>query len=74
METPIGKDTTKENLAELQMKEQFVVYNHLVGLSGEAERNAVSLSDVGGEGIAWLKDVTFLTGSIKIDLKGQDVY
>ena len=68
------QDSTTINLTELEKKKQFVVYNRQLSLAGEAERNAVSLNENGGEGLAWLTNVTFSTGTIEIDLKGQDVY
>lgn len=69
-----GKDGTRENLAELQRNKQLVVYNRQVSITNEAGKNAVSLSEQAGEGLAWLKDVSFATGTIEIDLKGVDVY
>ena len=68
------QDSTTINLTELEKKKQFVVYNRQLSLAGEAERNAVSLNENGGEGLGWLTNVTFSTGTIEIDLKGQDVY
>jgi hypothetical protein len=68
------QESTTINLAELQKKKQFVVYNRQISVADDAERNAVSLTENGGEGLAWLRDVTFSTGTIEIDLKGQDVY
>ena len=68
------EDRTTINLAELEKNKQFVVYNRQLSLSVDTQRNAVSLNEDGGEGLAWLTNVTFLTGTIEIDLKGQDVY
>jgi len=68
------QDSAKANLAELQREKQFVVYNRQLSLATEAARNAVSLNENGGEGIAWLSNITFSTGTIEIDLKGLGVY
>jgi hypothetical protein len=67
-------EKTTINLAALQQKRQLIVHNRVLSLPGEANRNAVSLSKKDGEGLAWLKEHTFSTGIIEIDLKGQDVY
>ena len=68
------EDRTTINLAELQKNKQFVVYNRQLSLSVDTRRNAVSLNEDGGEGLAWLTNVTFSTGTIEIDMKGLGVY
>jgi len=46
----------------------------VVNRTASLEDNHVVISEADdGEGIAWLKDVTFANGTIEIDLRGQDV-
>lgn len=69
-----GKDKTDFDLAELYKNKKVTVFNRQVSLDTDASKNCIALSEETGEGLVWINDVSFSTGTIEIDLKGKDVY
>lgn len=61
------------SLDDLHRRNQLVAVNRTISLL-EKPFEGIRLSEAPGEGIAWLKDVIFSTGTIQIDLHGQDVF
>ena len=65
-----AQKTIKFNLGRLLKNNGLAIYPRQdVGVIKEARYNGISLT-----GIAWLKGISFSTGSIDVDLRGKDVF
>jgi len=49
------------------------VYNRDLSLINEEGYHGIRLSKAFGEGIAWMKDITFSTGTLEFDVRGEDL-
>lgn len=58
------------DFGKLSREKKLTTYNRHVKVENE---NTLKLDTGPGEGLAWLSDVTFSTGTIDIELKGKDV-
>jgi hypothetical protein len=61
------------DLPRLLADGQLEVFNRKVASSKEGNNRAIVLSEVPGDGVVWLKNVTFENGTIELDIKGKDV-
>ncbi len=61
------------NLAKLLKNNKAHVYNRNV-IETDTIHGIVKLDEQKGEGLVWVDKITFTTGTIDIDLKGQDVF
>jgi hypothetical protein len=70
----MGQGGTSFDLAQLFKTKKLTVYNRDIELVTDASKNGLVLSEDEGEGLVWIDGVSFSTGTIEIDLKGQDVF
>ncbi len=71
--TSANAQATKQyDLAQLYKENKLSVYNR--GVTVDATKKSIDLSQELGEGLIWINDISFSTGTIEIDLKGQDVF
>lgn len=64
-----AQKTTSHDLQQLLKEKQLMAYKgHVVSLT-DGEKKGVSMT-----GLAYLKDVTFSTGRIDVDLRGKDIF
>lgn len=61
-------------LSKLLSDGKLSVYNRNATIFQDGSRKGVKLNEDNGEGIVWLREVTFSQGVIEIDLRGQDVF
>ena len=69
-----GQTRTSCDLPKLFKDNKLTVYNRQVSSETVASKNGIALSEEEGEGLVWVNEVSFSTGTIEIDLKGQDVF
>src|SRR5688572_7112129 len=62
------------DLQQLLKEKKLITINGKVVPITDGNRKGVSLVPGFQEGVVWLKDVTFSTGTIEIDLRGKDVF
>ena len=65
--------TIEPDLAALVESKGLTVFNRTVTSFSDGARKGARLSEVSGDGVAYLRDVQFANGTIEIDLKGKDV-
>lgn len=65
------------DLQQLLKEKKLITFNGNVVPITDDNKKGVSMVPAGqkgfSEGVVWLKDVTFSTGTIEVDLRGQDV-
>ena len=61
------------NLHELVQQKNMDVFNRDLSLLQEPSYEGIRLSKSTGEGIAWLKGVSFSNGIVDFDVRGEDV-
>ena len=66
--------TTAFDLEKMYKDKKLPVFNRDVSTEKDAGKNCIVLNETFGEGLAWVNDLSFSTGTIEIDLKGQDVF
>jgi len=62
------------DLTDLFNKNKLTVFNRQISVEKSGGKNAIVLGLEEGEGLVWVNDLVFSTGTIEIDLKGQDLY
>ena len=62
------------DLQQLLKEKKLITINGKVVPITDGNRKGVSMVPGFQEGVVWLKDVTFSTGTIEIDLRGKDVF
>jgi hypothetical protein len=62
------------DLQQLLKEKKLITINGKVVPITDGNRKGVSLVPGFQEGVVWLKDVTFSTGTIEVDLRGKDVF
>src|SRR5690242_8519886 len=62
------------DLVKLYNEKAVTVYNREITTELSDSKNALVLSEEEGEGLVWINGVDFSTGTIEVDLKGQDVF
>ena len=62
------------DLQQLLKEKKLITINGKVVPITDGNRKGVSMLPGFKEGVVWLKDVTFSTGTIEIDLRGKDVF
>ncbi len=65
--------TEEYDLHALLRRRQLTAHNRTATAISDGAMRALRLNEGAGEGIVWLNDVTFSTGTIDVDLRGQDV-
>ena len=68
-----GKEIVRFDLGDLLRKDGLTVFNRHVEPVSDPSRNGLVLSEEYGEGLVWINGVSFSTGTIEVDLKGQNV-
>jgi hypothetical protein len=69
-----GQTGTSYDLVQLFKDQKLTVYNRAVSFETDASKKGIALSEEEGEGLVWINGVSFSTGTIEVDLKGQDVF
>jgi hypothetical protein len=72
--TSFGQSKTEYNLAKLFKENKLTVVNREVTLDKDVSKNAIVQNEDFDEGLVWLNNVSFSTGTIEMDIKGQDVF
>jgi hypothetical protein len=62
------------NLSTLHSKKQLEAYHRTVTIPENDSKNSVLIDEQKGEGVIWLKGISFEQGAIEIDLKGKDEF
>lgn len=62
------------DLGKLLAKKELIALNREVTVSPDKKYSAVKINEKEGEGVIWIKGVTFSKGTIELDLKGKDVF
>lgn len=65
--------TTAPDLTRLAAAKGLHVFNRSVSALSDGARKGVRLSEQPGDGVAYLEGVEFATGTIELDVRGQDV-
>src|SRR5215475_11733155 len=55
-------------------KKGFQVFNRSLSSFSDGAKKGVRFSEVPGDGVAYLTDITFANGTIEFDVKGKDVF
>lgn len=71
--TALAQKPIKINLPNAVAKNQVEVINRDLSLITDPTHPAIRLSKAFCEGLAWIKDVQFETGTIEFDVRGEDV-
>jgi hypothetical protein len=66
-------DALIPNLTDLAQNGGLRVINRSASIVEEPGRRIVRLTQVPGEGVAWLEGIEFTTGTIEVDMRGKDV-
>src|ERR1700761_23669 len=53
-----------------ELQKKYTVVNRVINAGTEA--GSIHLSDAEGEGMAWISNEKFTTGTIEVDIKGKD--
>jgi hypothetical protein len=69
-----GKEIVRFDLRDLLRKDGLTVFNRHVEPVSDPSKNGLVLSEEYGEGLVWINGVSFSTGTIEVDLKGQNIY
>ncbi len=67
-------ETVHYDLKGLFRDGRLSVRNRHVEVGSDGARHWLTMSEETDEGLVWLNNVTFSTGTIDVDLKGQDVF
>lgn len=62
------------DLQGLLRENKLKAHNRNISPIEDKETRGVKLDENSGEGIVWLNDVTFSTGTLEIDLRGKDAF
>ncbi len=65
--------SSQYDLGKLLSKNELIAVNREITASPDKKYSAVKISEKEGEGVVWIKGVTFSKGIIELDLKGKDV-
>jgi hypothetical protein len=68
------KERLRVDLQDLFHSGGLTIVNRQVTVSSDSSRPGIVLSEEYGEGVVWINGVTFTSGTIDIELKGQDIY
>lgn len=68
-----AQNKTAFDLHKLTKVNEFKVYNRELTLIKEKDYRGIRLSKAYGEGVAWLKNVEFSTGTLEFDVRGEDI-
>jgi hypothetical protein len=62
------------DLPALLQNGKLTSFNRVASVQTSAGKRGIRLDEGAGEGIVWLNDVAFSSGTIDVDLRGQDVF
>lgn len=68
------KRTMSPDLSGVPEGKGWILFNRSATLVTDGERRGVRLSEMPGDGAAWLQGVEFEKGSIEFDVRGKDVF
>lgn len=71
--TALAQKPIEIDLHKAVKHHKIVVYNRDLSLLDEEGYQGIRLSKAFGEGVAWMKDITFSTGTIEFDVRGEDL-
>jgi hypothetical protein len=69
-----AQPATSYDLEQLLDQKKLTIIHREANYDTKRSMKGIALSQDVDEGIAWINDVSFSTGTIEIDLKGQDVF
>lgn len=69
-----GKGRARFDLQALLRNDGLTVFNRHIETVSDPGKAGLLLSEEVGEGVVWINGMSFSTGTIEVDLKGQDVY
>lgn len=72
--TVLAQSPEKFDLVQLYKDNKLTVYNRDVTAETNGPKKSLELSLDIGEGLVWINGVSFSTGNIEVDLKGQDIF
>jgi hypothetical protein len=70
----VQQKTSQPDLFALAEKKSFQVFNRGLSSFSDGAKKGVRFSEVLGNGVAYLPDITFANGTIEFDVKGKDVF
>jgi hypothetical protein len=70
----VQQKTSQPDLFALAEKKGFQVFNRSLSSFSDGAKKGVRFSEVLGDGVAYLPDITFANGTIEFDVKGKDVF
>ncbi len=71
--TVLGQRVQKHNLPKLLKDQKLSPYNRTVSAVPDASKPGIRLSETPEEGVVWLSNVNFASGTIEVDIRGKDV-
>jgi hypothetical protein len=69
-----GNGRARFDLQSLLRNDGLTVFNRHIEPVEDPGKSGLQLSEEFGEGLVWINGMSFSTGTIEVDLKGQDVY
>ncbi|NUN71430.1 MAG: hypothetical protein HUU02_17165, partial [Bacteroidetes bacterium] len=69
-----AQSTVRYDLPRLLREDQLTVVHRLAAADSGEGRQFLTLNEETDEGLVWLNGVSFRTGTIDVELKGQDVF
>ncbi|CAG0953416.1 hypothetical protein ANRL2_00275 [Anaerolineae bacterium] len=69
-----GKEIVRFDLRDLLRRDGLTVINRLVEPVPDPRMNGLVLSEEYGEGLVWINGVSLSSGTIEVDLKGQNIF
>jgi hypothetical protein len=70
----VQQKTSQPDLFAPAEKKSFQVFNRGLSSFSDGAKKGVRFSEVSGDGVAYLPDITFANGTIEFDVKGKDVF
>src|SRR5262249_15395007 len=65
--------TVTPDLAAMAERKRYILINRSASPLSDDNRRGVRISEAEGEGVAFLPDINFSTGTIEVDVRGKDV-
>lgn len=72
--TASAQVSNSSDLIQLYKDNKLTVFNRDISTGTDNSKNSLTMSLQEGEGLVWLNGVSFSTGTIEVDLKGQDLF
>nr|MBP9212560.1 hypothetical protein [Bacteroidota bacterium] len=69
-----AQHTVHYDLPDLLKKNALTIVHRHADAQSDSGREYLSLNEAVDEGLVWIDGVSFSTGTIEVELKGQDVF